>query len=138
MTRDNIYTLVPNANVSTSEIINYTAGGPLRLTVRLGIAYSASVGGARAALLPVLERDARILPNPPPTVRVDELADSSVNLLLIFWIAPDNIAVEPKIRADVLEASKEALDAAEIQIPFPHLQLYIDGAEGLKKVGLER
>ncbi len=38
VTRDNIYTSVPNANVSTSEIINYTAGGPLCLTVRLGIA----------------------------------------------------------------------------------------------------
>lgn len=132
VTRDNVYTSIPNASVSSSEIINYTAGGPLRLNVELGIAYGASVKAARTALLPILQRDARILSHPEPTMRVEALADSSVNLLLIFWIAPEDIVTEPKIRAEVLEASKEALDAAGIQIPFPHLQLYIDGAKGLE------
>jgi len=134
VTRDNVYTAIPNSSVSSSDIVNYSAGGPLRLRVPLGIAYKESVGAAREVLLPVLKANERIMRLPEPSVRVDALADSSVNLLLVFWIEPESIALEPKIRAEILEAAKEALDAAEIEIPFPHLQLFIDEAKGLKSV----
>ena len=132
VTRDNIYTSIPNSAVASSEILNYSAGGPLRLTVELGIAYGESVAAAREVLVPVIQQNERIMQRPVPIVRVDELADSSVNLQLIFWIEPSEIATEPAIRASILEASKVALDGAGIQIPFPHLQLFIDGAKGLE------
>ena len=132
VTRDNIYTSIPNSAVASSEILNYSAGGPLRLTVELGIAYRESVAAAREVLVPVIQQNERIMQRPVPVVRVDELADSSVNLQLIFWIEPSEIATEPAIRASILEASKVALDKAGIQIPFPHLQLFIDGAKGLE------
>lgn len=132
VTRDNVHTSIPNSKVASSEILNYTAGGPLRLTVELGIAYSESVAAAREILVPVIQQNERIMPRPVPVVRVDELADSSVNLQLIFWIEPSEIATEPALRASILEASKVALDEAGIQIPFPHLQLFIDGEKGLE------
>ena len=132
VTRDNVYTSIPNSAVASSEILNYSAGGPLRVTVTLGIAYGESVVAAREVLVPVMQQNERIMQRPVPIVRVDELADSSVNLQLIFWIAPSEIATEPAIRASILEASKVALDEAGIQIPFPHLQLFIDGAKGLE------
>ena len=132
VTRDNVYTSIPNSAVASSEILNFSAGGPLRLKVELGIAYGASVEAARAVLVPVMQQNEKIMQRPLPLVRVDELADSSVNLQLIFWIAPSEIATEPGLRAAILEASKVALDEAGIQIPFPHLQLFIDGAKALE------
>ncbi len=132
VTRDNVYTSIPNSEVASSEILNYSAGGPLRLTVALGIAYGESIAAAREVLVPVMQKSERIMQRPVPLVRVDELADSSVNLQLIFWIEPSEIATEPAIRASILEASKVALDEAGIQIPFPHLQLFVDGAKGLE------
>ena len=132
VTRDNIYTSIPNSAVASSEILNFSAGGPLRLKVELGIAYGASVEAARAVLVPVIQQNEKIMQRPLPIVRVDELADSSVNLQLIFWIAPSEIATEPALRAAILEESKIALDEAGIQIPFPHLQLFIDGVKGLE------
>ena len=132
VTRDNVYTSIPNSAVASSEILNFSAGGPLRLTVELGIAYGESVEAARAVLVPVMQQNEKIMQRPLPLVRVDELADSSVNLQLIFWIAPSEIATEPGLRAAILEASKVALDEAEIEIPFPHLQLFIDGAKALE------
>ncbi len=132
VTRNNVYTSIPNSAVASSEILNYTAGGPLRLIVELGIAYSESIAAAREVLVPVVQQNDRIMKRPVPIVRVNELADSAVNLQLIFWIEPSEIATEPAIRAAILEASKVALDNAEIQIPFPHLQLFIDGAKGLE------
>ena len=132
VTRDNVYTSIPNSAVASSEILNFSAGGPLRLTVELGIAYGASVEAARAVLVPVMQQNEKIMQRPVPIVRVDELADSSVNLQLIFWVAPSEIATEPGLRAAILEASKVALDEAGIQIPFPHLQLFVDGAKALE------
>ena len=132
VTRDNVYTSIPNSAVASSEILNFSAGGPLRLKVELGIAYGESVEAARAVLVPVMQQNEKIMQRPIPIVRVDELADSSVNLQLIFWIAPSEIATEPGLRAAILEASKVALDEAGIEIPFPHLQLFIDGAKALE------
>jgi small conductance mechanosensitive channel len=47
-----------------------------------------------------------------------------------FYIADP--ALEVPIRFEYVEKVREALRDADIEIPFPHLQLYIDGAEGLK------
>ena len=84
--------------------------------------------------MPILNADERVMRLPTPSVRLVELGDSSVNLMMVYWIEPKDIAIEPKISADILEASKEALDEAGIEIPFPHLQLFIDGASGLRPV----
>ena len=134
VTRDNIVTHIPNASVGTSDIINFSAGGPLRINVPIGIAYKESSKHARKVIMPILNADERVMRLPAPSVRLVELGDSSVNLMMIYWIEPNNIAIEPKISADILEASKEALDEAGIEIPFPHLQLFIDGASGLRPV----
>jgi small conductance mechanosensitive channel len=135
-TRDNIHTLIPNANVVSTDIINLTTGGPLRVRIPVGIAYKESVREARAVLLPVLEAHENVLraPGYSPSVRLMELADSSVNLDLLYWITPENIDIQPGISAEILEACKEALDRAGIEIPFPHLQLFIDDAKGLRPV----
>lgn len=135
-TRDNIHTLIPNATVVSTDIINFTTGGPLRVHIPLGIAYKESARHARAVLLPILEAHENVLQAPGyiPSVRMTELGDSSVNLTLLYWIAPENIDIQPGISAEILESCKEALDQAGIEIPFPHLQLFIDDAKGLRPV----
>ncbi len=133
VTRDNIHTSIPNAKVASTEIVNLSAGGPLRLRVPLGIAYKESSRAARQALLPVLRAHTEVLQDAAhaPSVLVEELGASSVNLVMLAWIEPETIAREPVVSAELVEAAKEALDAADIQIPFPHLQLFIDEAQGL-------
>jgi small-conductance mechanosensitive channel len=59
---------------------------------------------------------------------VSETAASSVDLMVRVWIA--DAYQERPVYHRVLEASKLALDAAGIQIPFPHLQLFVDDVEG--------
>lgn len=133
VTRDNVHTSIPNAKVASSEIVNLSAGGPLRLHVPVGIAYKESARAAREVLLPVLRRHSEVLQDGmhAPSVLVEELGASSVNLVMLVWISPETIAHEPVVSAALVEGAKEALDAAGIQIPFPHLQLFIDEAKGL-------
>ena len=133
ITRDNVHSSIPNSMVASSEIANLSAGGPLRLAIPVGIAYKESAARAREALLPVLSAHRLVLQDPlhAPRVLVEELADSSVNLVLHAWIAPETIAAQPTVSAELLEGAKDALDAAGIEIPFPHLQLFLENSEGL-------
>ena len=134
VSRDNVHSSIPNAKVASGEIVNLSAGGPLRLRIPVGIAYKESAREARQALMPVLARHPQVLQGGvhAPSVLVEELGASSVNLMMLAWIGPETIAVEPMVSAALVEGAKEALDAAGIQIPFPHLQLFIDEARGLE------
>jgi len=136
VTRNNVTVSIPNAAVASGDITNLSAGGPLRVQIPVGIAYKESAKAARDVMLPVLETHEKVMKSPgrTPQIWLKDLGDSSVNLSLLYWIAPSDIATQPKISAEVLEACKEALDTAGIEIPFPHLQLFIDDAKGLTPV----
>ena len=135
-TRDNIFTMIPNDSVASTDIVNYSAEGVTRLNIPVGIAYKESSKAARDVLMPVLLAHPEVLQGAgmEPRVLLKSLGDSSVNLEIKVWITPDNLDVRPRIMGDILEQVKEALDAAGIEIPFPHLQLFIDDAKGLKPV----
>ncbi|WP_298447073.1 mechanosensitive ion channel family protein [uncultured Marinobacter sp.] len=133
-TRDNIFTMIPNDSVASSEIVNYSAEGATRLNIPVGIAYKESAKAARDIIMPVLLGHPEVLQSPgmEPRVVLKNLSDSSVDLEVKIWITPDNLDVQPGIMAEVLEQIKETLDEAGIEIPFPHLQLFVDEAKGLK------
>jgi len=132
-TRDNIFTMIPNDSVASSEIVNYSAEGPTRVRIQLGIAYKESAREARQVILPILEAHPKVLKTGDmmPRVAMEGLGDSSVTLVVLIWILPEDIDIQPRIAAEILEQIKEHLDEAGIEIPFPHLQLFIDDAKGL-------
>ncbi|WP_404361963.1 mechanosensitive ion channel family protein [Marinobacter sp.] len=135
-TRDNIFTMIPNDSVASSDIINFSAQGEIRLRLPVGIAYKESSSAAREVILPVLENHPNVLTSPAlaPRVRMIGLGDSSINLEALAWISQQDIDVRVRISAELYESIKEALDDAGIQIPFPHRQLFIDDAKGLAPV----
>jgi small-conductance mechanosensitive channel len=135
-TRDNIFTMIPNDSVASSDIINFSAEGGLRLRLDFAIAYKESAAAARDVILPVLESHPDVVrtPDRPPLVRVMSLGESSVNLEARAWISAENIERRGRISSELLETIKTALDEAGIEIPFPHLQLFIDDAGGLAPV----
>lgn len=133
-TRDNIFAMIPNDSVASSEIVNFSVEGPTRLNIPLGIAYKEQARAARALILPILAEHPETIKRQgfEPRVMLKSLGDSSIDLVAQAWIESENLDDQPKIMAEILEAIKDRLDEAGIEIPFPHLQLFIDGAEGLK------
>jgi small conductance mechanosensitive channel len=101
--------------------------------VDIGIAYRSSIDEARRVMLGLCREDSRIASAPAPEVVVTECAESSVNLKLRFWVEDESI--EKKIRYEYLEKTKKAFDAAGIEIPFPHMQLFVEDSEGLRTLG---
>lgn len=130
-TRENEYVNIPNKEVAGAVVVNLTQGGPLRLDVPVSIAYHENVDLARTVLLGALHAHPQVLKEPVPIILVKELAASGVDLIIRFWISEYEIASYPATAMKIRESAKIALQNAEIEIPFPHLQLHIDGAKGL-------
>ncbi len=123
-THDNTFVVIPNKQVIGELLINHSMYGESRVSVTIGIAYKESIDAARDAILDAVRGLEGVLPSPAPSVVVSELGDSSVNLSVRVWVA--QAVNETPVRFRVVEAGKKALDAAGIEIPFPHLQLFVD------------
>ncbi len=131
-TFDNETIVVPNKDIASERIVNYTLTQRIRVKVPVGIAYKENIDEARETLLNTLSGDSRIMADPPPVVLVQELSDSSVDMELRFWIEdPWNLF---PMYWEYIEKCKEALDAADIEIPFPHLQLFLEKSDGLTEL----
>ncbi|EYB69768.1 hypothetical protein DEIPH_ctg002orf0099 [Deinococcus phoenicis] len=126
-TRDNEHVSIPNKEVAGAVVENLSKGGTLRLNVPVPLAYHDHVERARTLLLGVLPDFPEVLPDPAPAVLVQELEESRVRLLLRFWIGADHVAGSPVIRMRVLEAAKEAMQAAGLDVPFPRMRVQLGG-----------
>lgn len=120
-TQDNKYVVIPNQKIINDVLVDHSTNGDTRLIVPFTITYGASVDSARAAILAEFATIDGILKKPAPDVVVDMLGESGLNLLARFWIP--NAADERKFHFLATEHVKIALDAADIAIAYPHMQI---------------
>ncbi|WNH14348.1 mechanosensitive ion channel family protein [Thalassobellus suaedae] len=109
--------IIPNGSLSNGNIINYTTEGTRRVDLTIGVSYDADIKKTKDVLMRVLLANPKVLKTPEPTVNVLELADSSVNFAVRPWC---NSADYWNVYFETTENVKEALDAAGIEIPYPH------------------
>lgn len=119
--------VMPNTEMITQLVINHTKRSTLRIDIHFGIAYKEKPDAARKVVLPLVADDDRILSSPEPSVVVTELDDSSVNMALRFFLRDPK--QELPVKWEYIEKVREALRDADIEIPFPHLQLFVDEAK---------
>jgi small conductance mechanosensitive channel len=123
-TPENTYVVIPNKQIIGETLVNHSMFGRTRVNIPVGIAYKEDIRQARSVLLEAAQATEGVLDTPTPDVVATELGGSSVNLEVRVWIS--NAKEEQPVFFGTLEACKLALDAAGIEIPFPHLQLFVD------------
>jgi small conductance mechanosensitive channel len=123
-TPNNTYVVLPNRKIIEDVLVNHSMFGHTRVDVPIGIAYKERVDAAREVLLTVARDQPDVLSDPAPEIVMTELGASSVNLEVRVWTS--DARLERPVLVRVLEASKTALDTAGIEIPFPHLQLFVE------------
>lgn len=109
---------VPCGVVVKSRVTNHTILGPRRTTLRVGVHFRTELERARGVLLEAVSSVEDVRRDPPSEVWVIGFFESSIDLDVRFWTAPD-IASVYRVRNDVAIAVKRALDDAGIEIPFP-------------------
>ena len=122
--------VVPNQQMANEKVLNHTIAGALRIEIPFSVAYKEYPDEARKIVLALTHGDDRLLEHPAPRVVVNALNSSSIDLSL--WVYVPNARHERQITYDYTEDIREALRKADIEIPFPHVQLKLDDGEGLK------
>ncbi len=130
-TLNNQIMVMPNITMINQRLVNHSMLGVVRVEVPFGIAYKEFPQQAREVVLRLTEGDGRLHPDYPPDVVVTSLNDSSVDMTLRIWVRTPKLEVP--IRYEYIEKVREALRKADIEIPFPHLQLFVDEAKALEE-----
>ncbi|SHJ67219.1 mechanosensitive ion channel family protein [Aquimarina spongiae] len=116
-TPQNKLAIVPNGTMANGNIINYTAEGLMRVDLTIGVGYDEDIKQAKEVLLKVLTDNPQVLKEPAPSVNVVALGESSVDFAVRPFTKPEDYW---DVYFATLENSKLALDAAGIEIPYPH------------------
>lgn len=117
-TRDDLLVTVPNSVLNTATIVNEsTPERERRLRIPLSVAYESDLDHVEEVLLDVADREAVVLDEPEPRVRVREFADSAVDVELLFWVSA------PVLRGRAKHAMFKRIHARfreeGIEIPYP-------------------
>jgi len=123
-TVDNRRIIVPNGNIFGTTIENISYHEKRRVDVNVGTDYNADIDNTKE----ILERAAKAVSGsstePAPQVVLTDLGDSTINWQVRVWCpSADYFAVKESVTHDV----KKALDAANISIPYPQMDLHLDG-----------
>lgn len=123
-TPDNRRIVVPNSAIFGSNIENVSHHATRRVDVNVGTDYSADLDQTRKVLEGVVAGEDAKLPDGNHQVYLLELGDSSIAWVLRVWVnSPDYWAVRERLTRN----TKYALDEAGIGIPFPQMDLHVDG-----------
>lgn len=123
-TFDNATVIVPNSQLMTTEVINWTHRGRLgRVVVPVGVSYESDPEQVRSILLACASENSSILSRPPANVVFKNFGESSLDFELRVFIREIDYTLQ--VASDLRFSIKKALDAAGIEIPFPQRDIHL-------------
>jgi small-conductance mechanosensitive channel len=123
--RDGVDTLIPNENLVTSDVINWSYGDRnVRIKIPVQISYSDDPEKAMALLVEAAQQNVRVLKEPPPVGRLLEFGDNGIGLELRIWINDPEQGVN-NVRSDLNLAIWRSFKEHNITIPFPQRDVYV-------------
>ena len=122
MTFDNQRLVVPNNLIWQTVITNVTAQHQRRIDLTFGISYGDDIEKAERVLREIVDEHEDVLDDPEPMIKVHELGESSVNIIVRPWVKTDNYW---NTYWDLTRAVKMRFDAEGIKIPFPQRDVHV-------------
>ncbi|AMN48731.1 mechanosensitive ion channel domain-containing protein [Psychrobacter sp. P2G3] len=118
-TYDGRQVVIPNSDLYTSAVTVNTAYKQRRLQLAVGIGYADDINEAKAEIMQALSRADTVSKEATPTIIAVNLGDSTIDLI-VRWFIDDGTQANKVASIDqVLIEVKTALDAAGIDMPFP-------------------
>ncbi len=123
--------IIPNSDILSKSLVNYTYNGRSgRVAVKVGVGYESDIAQVRKALLEIAASNKNVLPNPAPTVSINNLGDSSLEFQLVCFTA--NVFNRGAIGDDLREKIITRFRELNINIPFPQRTVYLENPEAAK------
>ncbi len=122
-TVDNREIIVPNGQIYSDAITNFSACDTRRVDLVFGIGYDDDMLAAKKIMEDIVANHELVLADPAPKVAVSELADSSVNFTVRPWV---NSSDYWAVKSELIEQIKLTFDANDISIPYPQMDVHLD------------
>jgi small conductance mechanosensitive channel len=132
-TFDNKDMVVPNNKIWQDVITNATGVRTRRVDMEFGIGYDDDIDRAQEILEEIVANHPKAMEKPEPTIRMNTLADSSINFICRPWSKTEDYW---DVYWDVTREVKRRFDAAGIGIPYPQrdVHLYIESGDAADKL----
>jgi small conductance mechanosensitive channel len=117
-TWDGVMEIIPNLDVFTNPIVNFTELPVRRRTVMIGLGYGEDVREARDLFLNAIRTTEGVLEEPAPAIHSEELGESALSLAARFWVNQETHSLLD-VHSDVVEAINQAAEQAGINLPYP-------------------
>ncbi|MBX2993726.1 MAG: mechanosensitive ion channel [Bdellovibrionaceae bacterium] len=133
-TRDEVSIIVPNSKLVSEEVINesfssnHHAPKKTRQHIKIGVSYAADVDQVQQLLTQAALNHERVLRDPAPRAVFMNFGDSALEFDLRYWLT--DIWDKEVVAGDIRTAMIKSLRAAEIEIPFPQMDLNVKNREG--------
>lgn len=130
LTSDNQLVTIPNKLVWGNSIINMTRMPTRRFSVDIGISYSSDLDKAVKIALDLTKGNPLIHQDPEPTVIINELAASSINLQLTAWTKTGDLGT---VKNDLTAGIYEAYRKEGVEMPFTQIDIHIKDIEAKER-----
>ncbi len=125
MTGDNITIIVPNSELITKSIINWSHGDPkVRIRIPVTVAYGSDLGEVQQVLLAVAAAHPAVLKEPQPAVNFTAFGESALELELAVWTL-EMVPHQRVFRSDLNFAIDAAFRERGITVPFPQRDIHL-------------
>jgi small conductance mechanosensitive channel len=114
--------VLPNSEITTAPIINYTTLPTRRMEIPVGVGYEDDLKQARELLLDIARREPLVVDEPAPFVQVKNLAENGVDLMLYAYARNTDFG---EASSRVTEAIRNDLIGHGINIPYPQRDLHV-------------
>ncbi|UCF37651.1 MAG: mechanosensitive ion channel family protein [Acidobacteriota bacterium] len=123
-TFDGAEVIVPNGNLISNEVINWTLSDmQRRVELPIGVAYGTDPERVISLLLEVAKAHPMVLSHPEPAALFMGFGESSLDFSLRAWVGTFDVAFV--VRSELAVAVNKALAEANIEIPFPQRDLHL-------------
>jgi small-conductance mechanosensitive channel len=123
--RDGVETLIPNENLVTTDVINWSySDRKVRVRIPVQISYDDDPEQAMEIMVQAAGANVRVLANPEPAVRLMEFADSGISLELRVWLSDPEEGIG-NVRSDINLAIWHGFKKAGITIPYPQRDVHL-------------
>lgn len=123
-TYENATVFIPNSQFLSTSFTNWTHNGRMvRREVAVGVAYGSDLSLCMKLLSDVAEEQPRVLSHPAPAVFFTDFGDSSLNLLLRYWVA--DIDHGMSTMTDIRIRINDVFTKHGIEISFPQMDVHI-------------
>jgi small conductance mechanosensitive channel len=131
VTYDNKEITIPNSEIQSNNLINYSRRGTLLAVFNFKVSYADDIAKVKAVLQEIMDAEARVLPEPPPLIFVKSLDDNCVSISMRVMVKSEDYY---PILSSIPERVKLRFDAEGITFPNPQRDVHLYGhdAAGLR------